>query len=72
MDITDIKSHLIEHIGSIDLEKLSLSELREYCALVKDAEGLARSDTDMIKNIMDKYCTGFGLGYNRPAPVKEG
>lgn len=72
MDITDIKSRLIEHIGNIDLEKLSLSELREYCGLVKDAEGLTNSNTDMIKTIMDKYCAGFGLGYNRPAPVKEG
>lgn len=72
MDITDIKSRLIEHIGSIDLAKLSISELREYCGLVKDAEGLTSNNTDMFKNLMDKYCAGFGMSYNRPAPVKEG
>lgn len=72
MDIADIKTRLIEHIGNIDLEKLSLSELREYCGLVKDAEGLTNSNTDMIKTIMDNCCAGFGWGNNHPAPIKEG
>ena len=73
MDIVDIKARLIEHIGSIDLEKLSLPELREYCGLVKDAEGLTNSNADLVKTIMDNFCAVFSWGNSHPAPViKEG
>lgn len=69
MGIAEVKANLIDHIGKIDLEKLTIAELREYCGLVKDADGLTGpTDTDRLSSIMGNLCMGFG----HPAPVKEG
>ena len=69
MNMVEIKAKLIDHIGKIDLEKLTLQELRDYCSLVKDADGLTGpTDTDRLNAIMGNLCAGYG----RPAPVKEG
>lgn len=69
MDMLEIKSNLIDHIGKIDLDKLAITELREYCALVKAADGLVKSDSwDAIASALHNMCCGFG----HPAPVKEG
>lgn len=69
MDIVDIKARLIDHIGNIDLAKLTIAELREYCGLVKDAEGLTKADKwDSMASALHNMCYGF----SRPAPVKEG
>lgn len=72
MGIAEIKANLIDHIGKIDLAKLSITELRDYCGLVKDVEGLTDSKTDMVKNLMDGCLSGLCLGHSRPAPTKEG
>ena len=69
MGIAEIKANLIDHIGKIDLDKLTIPQLRDYCGLVKDADGLTGStDTDRLNAIMSGLC----LGYGHPAPVKEG
>lgn len=69
MQIAEIKANLIDHIGKIDLDKLTIAELRDYCGLVKDADGLTGpTDTDRLNAIMSGLC----LGYGHPAPVKEG
>lgn len=72
MGIAEIKTNLIDHIVKIDLAKLSVTELRDYCGLVKDAEGLTDSKTDMVKTLMDGGLSGLRFGYNHPAPTKEG
>lgn len=69
MDMMEIKSNLIDHIGKIDLDKLTITELRDYCALVKDADGLVKSYSwDTMASALHNMCCGFG----HPAPVKEG
>ena len=61
MGIAEIKANLIDHIGKIDLEKLTIPQLREYCGLVKDADGLTGpTDTDRLNAIMSNLCMGFG------------
>lgn len=73
MGIAEIKANLINHIGKIDLDRLTIAELRDYCGLVKDADGLTRNEADMVTRIMNNLSAGgFGFGYNRPAPTKGG
>ena len=71
MGIAEIKANLIDHIGKIDLAKLSITEVRDYCGLVKDVEGLTDNKTDMVKNLMDGCLSGLCLGHSHPAPTKE-
>lgn len=63
--VATIKKRFIDHVGKIEVEKLSLFELSTYADLVEKIEKLEKPD------FMETFTKLGGIGFcSAPAPAK--
>lgn len=69
--IEDVKNDLVTYLLSVDKSKLSMTDLRTYCDIVKLVDSLYKPEpVEYWKDIFQTVNHGFGSNY-RPVETKE-
>lgn len=72
MDIFEIKKKLLDTLGEIDLNKLSLNDLMTYAEIVRKASEIQeKSMTDVFLDTMKGINGGFGTNPAYIKPIGE-